>query len=236
MIKIAICDDEKKITRQIEKVIRKNEALIKGEYILNTFDSGENLINSYKKIPYDLIFLDIEMEKVNGLEVGKFIREEMNNYATKIVYISSKSGYDRQLFDVQPLHFLSKPIDENKLLKDLKLAIKLLDAENIEFEFKIDNEIFKIPYKEIIYFESMAREIEIIGTKENYRFYGKIVDVENVLPNTFLKPHRSYLVNYDYIKKFGLDELILINGDIVPLSRDRKKEIMKRHLEIERGR
>ena len=123
------------------------------EIIIDIFYGGEALIDSIKENGnYDLIFLDIELGKINGVEIGHIIREDMEDYVTKIIYISSKSGYDRQLFEVQPLHFLQKPLDEEKVLKDVLLALKILGKENQVFELQDDD-----------YVSSLAEDIKNNG-------------------------------------------------------------------------
>ena len=184
---------------------------------------------------YDLIFLDIELGgNINGVEVGHIIRDEMDDYITQIVYISSKNNYDRQLFDVQPLHFLQKPIDVSKLLNDIKLAIKISGKENKIFEFKNLRNTVKVPYKDILYFESKGREISLVSCKMQYTFYDNIQELSKVLPDFFIYPHRSYLVNYELIACFKYEELIMSNGDIIPISRSKRKEIRKLQMMFER--
>ena len=170
--------------------------------------------------------MDIELGgKINGVEVGHIIRDEMDDYTTQIVYISSKNNYDRQLFDVQPLHFLQKPIDVSKLLNDIRLAIKISGKGNKIFEFKNLRNTVKVPYKDILYFESKGREISLVSCKMKYTFYDNIKNLSKVLPDFFIYPHRSYLVNYGLIACFKFEELIMSNGDIIPISRNKRKEI-----------
>ena len=95
---------------------------------------------------------------------------------------------------LQPLHFLQKPIDVSKLLNDIKLAIKISGKENKIFEFKNLRNTVKVPYKDILYFESKGREISLVSCKMKYTFYDNIKNLSKVLPNFFVYPHRSYLV------------------------------------------
>ncbi|RKW58446.1 MAG: DNA-binding response regulator, partial [Lachnospiraceae bacterium] len=191
-------------------------------------------LENIEESPYDLIFLDIELGEINGVEVGHIIREQMEDYITKIIYISSKDIYDRQLFDVQPLHFLKKPIDSKKVFADIQLAMKISEKENKSFEFKSFRKTVKVPYKDILYFESKGREIFLFGTKNNYNFYGNIKSLEEVLPKFFIHPNRSYFVNYEFITCFKFEELIMTDGSIIPISRNKRKEIRELQLVFER--
>ena len=235
MFKIAICDDVPSVCSDLKAMITdmKNDLICK-EITIDTFYSGEALIDNIKEENlYDLIFLDIELGKINGVEVGHIIREQMEDYVTKIIYISSKDIYDRQLFDVQPLHFLKKPIDSKKVFDDIQLAMKISEKENRNFEFKSFRNTIKVPYRDILYFESRGRKVFLMGTKNNYTFYGNINSLEEVLPKFFIHPNRSYFVNYEFVTCFKFEELIMTDGSIIPISRNKRKEIRELQLIFE---
>ena len=235
MFKIAVCDDVASVCNELKTMIMdmKNDLICK-EITIDTFYSGEALIDNIKEENlYDLIFLDIELGKINGVEVGHIIRKQMEDYVTKIIYISSKDIYDRQLFDVQPLHFLKKPIDSKKVFDDIQLAMKISEKENRNFEFKSFRSTIKVPYRDILYFESRGREVFLMGTKNNYTFYGNIKDLEEVLPKFFIHPNRSYFVNYEFVTCFKFEELIMTDGSIIPISRNKRKEIREMQLIFE---
>jgi hypothetical protein CLOSPO_01725 len=236
MFRIAVCDDVPSVCDELKTMIMDmKNALICGDIIIDVFYSGEALIDNIKEeLPYDLIFLDIELVKINGVEVGHIIREQMEDYITKIIYISSKDIYDRQLFDVQPLHFLKKPIDRKKVFSDIQLAMKIAEKENRTFEFKSFRNTIKVPYRDILYFESMGREVILVGVKNNYTFYGNIKNLVDVLPDFFIHPNRSYFVNYEFIACFKFEELIMTDGSVIPISRSKRKEIRELQLIIER--
>jgi len=227
MVRIGICDDEPVICSQLERVILEFQNCVTEKFSIDVFYTGEELIDQIRKgVAFDLLFLDIVLGAVNGVEVGRVIREEMEDHVTKIVYISSKDGYDRQLFDVQPLHFLPKPLDPEKVFKDISLALKTLNRENIVFPFKIGHETYKIPIKEVIYFESHGRRIKLVCAKESFQFIGGMDTVAASLSgHRFMRPHRSYLINYDHAKSIGNDAIIMSNGERIPVSRLRSKEV-----------
>jgi len=235
MIRIAVCDDALAVCSELENIILDFQKQTNVELTVETFYSGEDLIKYIKnENTLDLIFLDIELGKINGVEVGQVIRYELEDYITKIVYISSKNSYDRQLFDVQPLHFLSKPLNREKVIKDLQLAIKILEKENKMFSFKIGQRTYKIPVKEIIYFESIRREIKLVSIKETLYFYDTVDDVYKQLSKgRFIKPHRSYIVNYDNVLSIKKDEIKVCNGDTIPLSRLNIKKIKELQISYE---
>ncbi len=136
MFRVAICDDEKTICSQIEKVILDYQKDCAEEIDVLTFSSGEELHKIIKDgQAFDLIFLDIELDKLNGIEVGKIIREELNDNITQIVYISANKDYAMELFENRPLNFLVKPICCEKIIKNLNVAINLHKNSNFFLRF-----------------------------------------------------------------------------------------------------
>lgn len=235
MFGIAICDDEQIIGSQIENILLDYSKRTGLEIDIIVFSSGEEL-HKYMELShtFDLIYLDIEMESMNGLEVGKKIRNMMQNHKTDIVYISGKDGYDRQLFDVQPLHFIPKPIDPNKVIEALKLAMIRADKLGGIFTYKKGNELHKVLIKDIIYFESIGRQTRIVTVNSEDIFYGvtkKIFRI--VMKYQFVKIHRSYIVNYNHISIFRYEEVIMSNKVILPISQAKRKEIKDIQLNIE---
>lgn len=229
---IAICDDEVEICSQIEAIILKYQKLTSHELEIEVFSSGEEL---YKYLLedhfFDLIYLDIEMKELNGIQVGRMIRKTMDNYYTNIVYISGKDYYYKELFEVQPMHFLEKPIDAVKIIEDICLAMKLSNKLNKLFIYKKGYNTYKIPVTDILYFESSDREIKIVTTKEVEWFYGKLDEVySQVAKHCFIQIHRSYLINYAQVKKFKYDEVLMFNSDNLPISQSRRKEVRKHQL------
>ncbi|MDO4719919.1 MAG: LytTR family DNA-binding domain-containing protein [Peptostreptococcaceae bacterium] len=237
MFRIAICDDVPGVCEELEKIILRIEEELPDQIHIRRFYTGEDLLRDIReKGPYQLIFLDIELGMIDGLEIGHILREEMEDYLTKIIYISSKSIYDRQLFDVQPFHFLQKPLDEEKVIHDLHLAMKIFYKENKIFEFYSQQQRFRIPFREILYFESEGRKIKLVGIREKHLFYETFDRLLKILPDFFVQPHRSYIVNYELVTRFTPDELYMPNRDRIPISRGRKKAVRDFQMSYEKKR
>lgn len=226
MIYIAICDDDNTICSQIENVLLdytdRNYIKVK----ISIFNSGESLINFFNhgKV-FDLIFLDIELENMNGVEVGRQIRKVLKIYSTEIVYISGKDGYDRQLFDVQPLHFIPKPINPSIIIKDFKLALERMQKLGGFFKYQKGYDTYKVPINKIIYFESLNREIKIVFINGEDFFYGKLEDIVlSISKFQFLQIHRSYLINYNHVAILRYSEVVMSDGSTLPISRSKRQE------------
>lgn len=148
MIRVAVCDDVREVVIQLKDYLLEYQEL-KGQRLdIKSFYNAEDLFDYLKKNDCDLILLDIELVKMNGVELGRLIRNELNDHSTQIVYISAKNSYDRQLFDVQPLNFLPKPIDKNKLFKSIDLTAFLMKGKERVFVFENKPRIYRIKLKE----------------------------------------------------------------------------------------
>ena len=231
MFSVAICDDEPIICTQFEKALVN----YKEEQInLDMFFTGEELIKSLVAGNYyDLIFLDIELGHINGVEVGKLIRDTLDNEKTQIVYISSKQEYAMELFEIRPMNFLIKPIDRKTILQNINKAIKLSGEYEKIFEFKYDRIIHRIPYTKILYFESRGRKTYIHSSDFSGGVYAKLDEIEISCPKNFTRIHQSYLINNIYISKYRSDSIVLTNGVEVPISKKYKKTVNQLMLENE---
>lgn len=236
VLRIAICDDEQVICSQIENIILKYAAGNNEKVDTQVFYSGEELDRFLKMgHSFDLLFLDIELKLINGIEVGKKIRGEMDNQIMQIVYISSKDSYYRDLFDVRPMHFLQKPIVEDDIIKDIRLAMKLVGKLGGIFIFKKGHDIYRKPVKNILYFESNNREVKMVTDEGEEVFYGKLEDVyDQVAKYHFMYIHKSYIVNYFFVTKFRYEEVIMSNQDVLPISQARRKATRELQVKYEK--
>lgn len=227
MYRIAICDDEPIITSQVENIIYKYADDVSIAVEVKTFSSAEEL---YKKMKegqgFNLIFLDIEMGDMNGVEVARKIRSDLKDYRVEIVYISGNDGYDRELFDVSPLHFIPKPIDPELVNRDISLAIERAKQNERLFTYKKGGETYKVLVDDIIYFEGAGRETNVITIGHQDRFYGTMNEIESKLRNNkFIRIHKSYLINYRHISKISYEFIEMSNGIRLSISQPRRKEV-----------
>lgn len=228
MLKIAICDDNKYVCGEIEQIIYNYSEKRNIKIDIEVFCDGKDLFSFIVNEHYfDLIFLDIELKSTTGIEVGTKIRNKLDDYISKIVFISSKSGYERQLFDVQPLNFLDKPIDKGKLIKCIDLALKLLDKEKKIFKYKVGHEFKQKAFQDILYFENRLRKVKVVSIDGTDEFYGTLVNIKSQIPDIFVPTHASYIVNYNYITKISGDSIVMINGVNIPISKRNLKVIQQ---------
>ena len=235
MIQIAVCDDFSDVVAQVNKYLTEYQQLRNLELDIKSFFNAEDLWDYLKRNRCDLIILDIELVEMNGVELGHLIRSELNDNTIKIVYISGKNCYDRQLFDVQPLNFLQKPLDKDKLFKMVDLTRELLNNGQRVFVFENKQGAFRIKFSDILYFESFDHYLKITTTSGSYEFKSTLTEImKQVSDLRFLQVHRSYIINFDNTNRIKYEEITMSNGDIVPISRDRRKDVRRIILEWER--
>lgn len=221
--KVAICDDEICTCKNLEEMLRKAFMSVGVSANIDVFYSGEKIVQYLKYgNTYDFIFLDIELYELNGVDVGKYIRNGQNNIETQIVFISSKTSYAMELFAVQPLDFIVKPISEKSVLNAINKGMRYLGNSDQFFSYQFQKETKRINCSDIIYFKSELRTVVIVTTSGEEVFYSRIATLKDELPDYFVQIHQSYIINLYKVKSFKINEIIMINNEHVPVSRKYK--------------
>lgn len=229
MYKIGICDDDKILCSALEEQIYELSKEIAIKVEIEVWYSGESIQNDLKKgTELDLLFLDIELVQKNGIAVGNFIRNEMENMQTHIVYISSKERYAMQLFKVQPLDFLIKPVPAEQIREVLIRSIKQNSSTEACFEYQKGNSIFRVPIRDIAYFMSMDKKIIIVKKDGKEDFYGKLKSIAETLPADFLMIHQSYIINQAYVSEYSYEVVKMVNGENLNISKPYRKETRRK--------
>ncbi len=224
MISIALCDNEVSFLDFYEEKIKSYAK--KYNLLLETirFASGESLLFYLNDHPnkFQLIYLDIMMGKLNGIETALEIRK-FNPYA-KIIFLTSTESFVYTAFDAHATHYLLKNIHDNKFETVLHSTLKQIESEQSKDLFKIKQQQDEIivAFNQICYFESFKRQILThLSDKRIIEFYYKLSDLTSELVSkSFILVHRSYLVNLQYIQKITKSEIVLKTGQILPVSRD----------------
>lgn len=222
---IAICDDEPVICAGIRHILNRHKEAVK--ISVSEFHTGEALCESIRSgVSYGLIILDIELKSMNGVAVGKLLREELKDSVTQILYISGKQGYAMELFDLHPLNFLLKPLDAGKLLHCVDEAMEVVNQNLPCFAFTAQRAVYRIPYREIRYFESRNKTVVVHTMKDEYSYVGKLSDIEKEVPSgEFIRIHHSYLVHRPYIRRMQYEQLTLDDGTVLSISQAYRKEV-----------
>ena len=224
MFNIGICDDEKLTCEDLEEKVQKFGDKIQMKMNMRIWHSGEELCDALEEgLELDLLFLDIELITTNGVIIGDFIRNSLENVETEIIYISSKSSYAMSLFKIQPLEFLMKPLDEKKVWRAALRWVHIMEMKNKNFAYSIKGEYYKVPFKDIIYFYSDNKKVVIVLKNKKIHFNGKLKDVAKKVTTSFIFIHRSFLINLDYVERCSYEFVNMMDGSSINISRTYRK-------------
>lgn len=229
-MRIAICDDNFECIKQIKGFINNfSEKLTE----IDEFSSGEEIVDVYnsKKAEYDVIFLDMELGGLNGIETGMSIR----NYDSDviIVFVTSYTQYMQESFECQPFRFLVKPVNENDVLNVMDAITKKISSEKKTFIFSENRNTVRLFTKDIAFFESRAHYLYIHTDNTTYRIVKTLSALcADIGSNEFCRVHNSFAVNMNFIKEIKSNEILLHDGNTVPLGRKYKKDFMVAFLEF----
>lgn len=231
MINIGICDDDLIFASKIETMLIKISRSQFIEMNLEVYSDGYELWRDIQHgNMFDLLYLDIEMVKVNGIDVARKIRQK--DMDVILIYISSYENYFIQLFEVEPFRFIKKPVNDEIFCNYFNKAYDRIIGSNLYFIYKFNKIIYRIMLKDILYFESSRRLIKIKGKDEGGEFYGKLNMVEKNLENgkiPFLRIHQSYLVNFRFIKEISFYKVVLFDGTELRISEERQKNVREKY-------
>ena len=223
MIRMAIVDDEKVIREQIKKLIEKKQT----DCEIDTYGAGEDLLKADSV--YDIIFLDIQMEGMNGIDTARALRQKAEN--TVLIFITGVKEYVFDAFDVAAFHYLLKPIEEHKFYEVYDRAVlvvgKRKQQTNGQLFVKTRNRNATFNQSDILYIESRAKKVEIHTKTDIVEAYAAIGELEKQLVGSFYRCHRGYLVNMAFITEYGNDSITLHNGETIILSKDKYSEFVK---------
>ncbi len=231
MIKIAICEDEKMFADSLEKSINIWAAKKAMNVKIRKFDNGVPLLHCINDNGmFDVIFMDVEMERMNGLEAAAKIRER--DYITTLIFVSQHEDYYKEAYNVHPFHFLSKPVEQKQLneVMDAYMQVKKQDTET--YTYCVNKAQYTVLLSDILYFNSERRHISMVCRDGVKVFYGKLNEVEKQVEDKnckFLRIHQSFLVNVRYIREYHYSDLIMANGENLTISRDNRKKMREIH-------
>lgn len=232
MIKVAVCDDEKAASDRIIEILNDFQEKYGCRFYVSDFSCGEELIGS--EAVFDLIFLDIEMKDINGIKTAAEIRAK--NRKAAIVYVSSHSEFAMRTFAVHPFDFIEKPVTSQRIfevLKEFYLYQIKIRKDNSVVEFKGEAGPLLLDTKEIYVFEYTGnRQITIFTKEQKYIVRGGIIKtIEMIDMKRFASPHKSFIINLEYVKSLTDCMIHMTNNLSVPVAQKKMKEF-KRELSM----
>lgn len=220
-MRIGLCEDDKVQLAYINSLV--NHWAGKNRIPIQTFqyESAEQLLFEHTdSFPFDLLILDIHMDKMNGMELARKIR--MLDKDLTILFLTGQAEYVYEGYEVGAFRFLLKPIKEEQLMSALtQVYEKLTQKAHKYYIFQYMGETMKLKYKDIIYAEAYGHYIKLITADNIYEWkysLGKLM--KELAHSQFSSPHRSYLVNLLYVETIGKTECVMLNNIHIPISRN----------------
>ena len=223
-IKIGICDDERATCAALEKAICKYYTSSDLSVEVSVWYDGRSLMNDLKKeLQLYILFLDIELPDVSGVEVGKYIRETICDETLQIVFISSKTAYAMELFQIHPYDFLIKPVSEAGLFKILKDIQSMMRQDSRYLTYPTKDGLKRVAVGDVRYIMSANKKICLcMNDGTEISFTGKLSEISGELPPIFIRASKSFMVNVRYIDTCSYDHVTMRGGDYISISQSHR--------------
>lgn len=216
--RIGICDDNKTDAAYVQKLLTSWADAGQHQIKCEVFPSAESFWFQYlADKDFDILLLDIEMGAMDGISLAKKIRGE--NDSVQIIFITGYADYIAEGYEVAALHYLMKPVSQEKMYAVLDRAIAALRKTKQVVLLPANGEVHRISVEDIQYVEAFAHSAVVHTEKQNLEVKLSISELEQRLTADFVRCHRSYLVNLKYISRISKKEVILDDGTAIPLAR-----------------
>lgn len=219
-LKIAICDDNPADIRYVSGLVRSwaGERPLQADVpIIQTFPSAEAFLFQFaEQKDYDILLVDVEMGGMDGVSMAKTVRKE--NRLVQIVFITGYLEYIAEGYEVSALHYLLKPVQEEKLFQVLDRAVENLKKNERVLPLMFHAETVLIPFHEIRYLEVQSNYVTVHAAAD-IRVKKTLTEFEQELDERFYRMGRSYMINLSFIRKVTKTEVHLSDGTVLPLPR-----------------
>ena len=214
---IAVCDDNPTDSAYVRSLLdfwaKERKISIQAE----TFPSSEAFLFRYAEDKtFDFLLLDIEMGSMDGVTLAKRVRRE--DQVLQIIFITGYSDYLADGYDVSALHYLLKPVNQEKLSSVLDKGIEKLRQRGRFLNLELSGELVRIPLCEIRYLEVRQNYVTVHG-KKDYTMKRPLRDFEKELDTSFHRVGRSIIVNLSFIRRVTKTEIHLLEGTVLSLPR-----------------
>ena len=224
MIKFAICDDEPAMARELAgylaRYLEEHEVTA---YSVSNFSSGRALLEAADG--FDVIFLDIQMEEPDGMETARLLRGQGDHSLLVFVTVLMELVFDA--FQVEAYDYLTKPLDAARFARTMDRVLQTLEqrtAASLVIQQGSGCEV--VPLSDVVYCEVLGRKVYLHkadGTVTGY--YDRLEQLERRMDGRFFRCHRSYLVNLDHVRGCQAGQVLLSQGERIPVSRLRERDL-----------
>lgn len=216
--RIAVCDDDEEQLQSLNTMLSKWSAVSGQPCQISCFPSAEAFLFAYEEDKtYDILLLDIEMKEISGMALARRIRDEKRR--AEIIFITSHFEFISEGYEVDALHYLTKPVPEDRLNQVLDKAVRRLSIEPPSLVITCEEETLRLYEADILYAEAFLHYLSIHTVKREYKIRENISSFEKRLGDDFFRVHRSYLVSLKHVTGISRTKVTL-EGDVeLPLAR-----------------
>jgi DNA-binding LytR/AlgR family response regulator len=234
MLQIAICDDEEKCLENTKSMIESWANTTSLQIKIHCFDNGDSLIRESENTQYNIVFLDIFMPAINGMDVARELRQR--DKTVKIIFLTSSPEFALQSYSVKATDYCIKPIEYQKLketMEDCAAAFNGQEPENLILKtlggyqkiYLHDIEYIEAQNKRVFFFLKSGQSLELV--QPLYTFETRLLDSKG-----FFKCHRSYLVYIPNVDYFSNTEIKTKSGRSIPIARGYSKAFRDAYFDI----
>lgn len=224
--RIAIVDDDHVDAEYVGRILDAWSQERQAGVQIQRFASAESFLFNYAEDKeWDILLLDIEMGAMDGVSLAKKIRQE--NESVQIVFITGFADYISEGYEVSALHYLMKPVKQDKLFAVLDRAVAAMEKTERVILLPVGGEMRRLPVGQVQYVEAFSHTAAIVTGTDTIQVKMPISEIERMLGVGFVRCHRSYLVGLKHIARLSKTEVILDNGKTLPLSRSAAASVHK---------
>lgn len=223
-MRIAICDDDPEFRQTISGFLKPYRSIYP-ELTESEFGSGEELVKAYsRRQSFDILFLDIKMKDVDGIQAAQKIRA--SDIDVIIIFVTSYTEFVPDTFRVGAFQFLLKPVSESDFKRDFERAADYFRISHFKYRIRWKETTVALEVKDIYYIEAANRHLLVFTAESKFECVGRIAEEEKKLTGyNIVKCHQSYMVNLSYVRQIDNSKVYLANGKQIPVSRKHKERI-----------
>ena len=230
LLHLAVCDDRtedrERLCRLLEEYGQHNNL----ELSVDQWSTGEDFLHAFVPGRYQLLFLDIYMNQLNGVETARTIREQDEDCA--IVFVTTSTDHALEGFDVNALHYLLKPITAAQLDTVFQRLTRLQKKEPAYITVRSQRLEVRCNVDEIVFAEIYDKRCLIHTKTKTIQTYTPWDEIERQVPvNLFLRCHRSYLVNMSYITRMEDTQFTVHDQHLIPIRKNDRQTLKQRYLD-----
>lgn len=219
---IAICEDDIFQRKLLIDHLTNVFTYLDKSYNIKEFTSGEDLLNNYPE-KLDILFLDIQMNEVNGIDVARSIRKF--DSSVEIIFTTALLDYVHLGYEVRAYRYLLKPLNYDDILKHTSSCINDLMKRRDKVKIEDKSKIYMFNVDDIIYIEVIRKEIIVYTKEDNYTFKTSMKNIENnLITRNFFRCHKSYLINLAKVTLLK-DNIVVLDNKEIPVSRYKLKQL-----------